>query len=286
MSSGCTPVATRSRGASSRPSRSWRSSTRSSSRLDGTNAEEGGRLLWRRRLPNLYVEPTMLDAAREPWSSWRDGRLERASRRRTASDGACRRVRISTSPSLVGVRAGPGGSSVIDVAAGAGIPPGAFVRPAAPSSPPTPPQACARRECRARTSVRRRQLRRRGFPYRAAPLRRHPSSCHHELAQRRPPRRGVERTRSTSARRSRRRNGCAIQPTFARTPRPNGATSLRAPAWRSRRSPSSRSGGPWTIGSPVPAAWGRGRSVCALLGGQIQRVTTWTRRSSFRGART
>jgi succinyl-CoA synthetase beta subunit len=33
-------------------------------RLDGTNAEEGRRLLSDAAPPNLYVEPTMLDAAR------------------------------------------------------------------------------------------------------------------------------------------------------------------------------------------------------------------------------
>ena len=33
-------------------------------RLDGTNAEEGRRLLTEAAPPNLYVEPTMLDAAR------------------------------------------------------------------------------------------------------------------------------------------------------------------------------------------------------------------------------
>jgi succinyl-CoA synthetase beta subunit len=33
-------------------------------RLDGTNAEEGRRLLEEAAPPNLYVEPTMLDAAR------------------------------------------------------------------------------------------------------------------------------------------------------------------------------------------------------------------------------
>ena len=33
-------------------------------RLDGTNAEEGRRLLAEAAPPNLYVEPTMLDAAR------------------------------------------------------------------------------------------------------------------------------------------------------------------------------------------------------------------------------
>ena len=38
-------------------------------RLDGTNAEEGRRSSPRRRPPNLYVEPTMLDGARSaPWS--------------------------------------------------------------------------------------------------------------------------------------------------------------------------------------------------------------------------
>ena len=34
-------------------------------RLDGTNAEEGRRLLSEAAPPNLYVEPTMLDAARK-----------------------------------------------------------------------------------------------------------------------------------------------------------------------------------------------------------------------------
>jgi succinyl-CoA synthetase beta subunit len=34
-------------------------------RLDGTNAEEGRRLLTDAAPPNLYVEPTMLDAARK-----------------------------------------------------------------------------------------------------------------------------------------------------------------------------------------------------------------------------
>ena len=33
-------------------------------RLDGTNAEEGRRLLAQAAPPNLFVEPTMLDAAR------------------------------------------------------------------------------------------------------------------------------------------------------------------------------------------------------------------------------
>jgi succinyl-CoA synthetase beta subunit len=33
-------------------------------RLDGTNADEGRRLLAEAAPPNLYVEPTMLDAAR------------------------------------------------------------------------------------------------------------------------------------------------------------------------------------------------------------------------------
>ena len=33
-------------------------------RLDGTNAEEGRRLLTEAAPPNLHVEPTMLDAAR------------------------------------------------------------------------------------------------------------------------------------------------------------------------------------------------------------------------------
>ena len=33
-------------------------------RLDGTNAEEGRRLLAEAAPPNLYVEPTMLEAAR------------------------------------------------------------------------------------------------------------------------------------------------------------------------------------------------------------------------------
>ena len=33
-------------------------------RLDGTNAEEGRRLLAEAAPPNLHVEPTMLDAAR------------------------------------------------------------------------------------------------------------------------------------------------------------------------------------------------------------------------------
>ena len=34
-------------------------------RLDGTNAEEGRRLLFEAAPANLYVEPTMLDAARK-----------------------------------------------------------------------------------------------------------------------------------------------------------------------------------------------------------------------------
>jgi succinyl-CoA synthetase beta subunit len=34
-------------------------------RLDGTNAEEGRRILTEAAPPNLYVEPTMLDAARK-----------------------------------------------------------------------------------------------------------------------------------------------------------------------------------------------------------------------------
>ena len=34
-------------------------------RLDGTNAEEGRRLLAEAAPPNLYTEPTMLDAARK-----------------------------------------------------------------------------------------------------------------------------------------------------------------------------------------------------------------------------
>jgi succinyl-CoA synthetase beta subunit len=33
-------------------------------RLDGTNAEEGRKILADAAPPNLYVEPTMLDAAR------------------------------------------------------------------------------------------------------------------------------------------------------------------------------------------------------------------------------
>ena len=33
-------------------------------RLDGTNAEEGRRILAEAAPPNLYVEPTMLDAAK------------------------------------------------------------------------------------------------------------------------------------------------------------------------------------------------------------------------------
>jgi succinyl-CoA synthetase beta subunit len=33
-------------------------------RLDGTNADEGRRILTEAAPPNLYVEPTMLDAAR------------------------------------------------------------------------------------------------------------------------------------------------------------------------------------------------------------------------------
>jgi succinyl-CoA synthetase beta subunit len=33
-------------------------------RLDGTNAEEGRRLLTEAKVPNVHVEPTMLDAAR------------------------------------------------------------------------------------------------------------------------------------------------------------------------------------------------------------------------------
>ena len=34
-------------------------------RLDGTNAEEGRKILQEAAPPNLYVEPTMLDAARK-----------------------------------------------------------------------------------------------------------------------------------------------------------------------------------------------------------------------------
>ncbi|MDX6396641.1 MAG: succinyl-CoA synthetase beta subunit, partial [Gaiellaceae bacterium] len=34
-------------------------------RLDGTNAEEGRKILAEAAPPNLYVEPTMLDAARK-----------------------------------------------------------------------------------------------------------------------------------------------------------------------------------------------------------------------------
>jgi succinyl-CoA synthetase beta subunit len=38
-------------------------------RLDGTNAEEGRKILADAAPPNLYVEPTMLDAAQRAWSS-------------------------------------------------------------------------------------------------------------------------------------------------------------------------------------------------------------------------
>jgi succinyl-CoA synthetase beta subunit len=34
-------------------------------RLDGTNAEEGSKILADAASPNLHVEPTMLDAARK-----------------------------------------------------------------------------------------------------------------------------------------------------------------------------------------------------------------------------
>ena len=49
-------------------------------RLDGTNAEEGRRILAEAAPPNLHVSPTMLEAAGAPWSSRHDRRLERAGR--------------------------------------------------------------------------------------------------------------------------------------------------------------------------------------------------------------
>ena len=86
-------------------------------RLDGTNAEEGRRILAEAAKPGVHVEPTMLDAAQlAPWS-WRHERaLERArralphERRRTA------RGPISTSSSS-GRRAA---ATAIDVATGGG----------------------------------------------------------------------------------------------------------------------------------------------------------------------
>ena len=58
-------AATRSRAASSRRSSGCRSTLPIVVRLDGTNAEEGRQILADAAPPNLYVEPTMLDAAKK-----------------------------------------------------------------------------------------------------------------------------------------------------------------------------------------------------------------------------
>jgi len=42
-------------------------------RLDGTNADEGRRILAEAAPPNLHVEPTMLDAAKRAVELARDG---------------------------------------------------------------------------------------------------------------------------------------------------------------------------------------------------------------------
>ena len=107
-------------------------------RLDGTNAEEGRRILAEAAPDNLHVEPTMLDAARRAWScSGVTGRLVRPR-------GLVRRVRRAPR----GCRSRPGshlgggrGGTALDVATGGG----------------TWPDDCARPDCAWSRAIRRRE---------------------------------------------------------------------------------------------------------------------------------
>ena len=85
-------------------------------RLDGTNAEEGRQILRRREPANLYVEPTMLDAARRAVELARDGRLVGARARPTARRRSSARARdLDLIAAWI-----PAGATVLDVATGGG----------------------------------------------------------------------------------------------------------------------------------------------------------------------
>ena len=85
-------------------------------RLDGTNAEEGRRLLAEAAPANLHVEPTMLDAARRAVElAKHDRSVWSARQRRTATA-----TRIARGPTSTWSSSGPPGETALDVATGGG----------------------------------------------------------------------------------------------------------------------------------------------------------------------
>ena len=205
-------------------------------RLDGTNAEEGRRILAEAAPPNLHVSPTMLEAAKPPWSSRRDldRPVERARRRRTSSRTRTARARISTGSSS----GPPARGTALDVATGGGHVAttaargrarGRHVRPRARDAAGRrlPGRVTSRSPTRSFDVVACRTAAHHFADVRA---------CGARDGARRRRSRADRRHASTWATRSRRPRSCAIPRTCATTPTRSGASS----SWR-RVSASTRS---------------------------------------------
>jgi hypothetical protein len=109
-------------------------------RLDGTNAEEGRKLLAEASPPNLHVEPTMLDAARRAVELAQGRTSGPTAPRPTARARHTARGPTSTSSSSGPPERRPGSTSP----PAAGTSRAGCVTPASRSSPPTRRRACSR----------------------------------------------------------------------------------------------------------------------------------------------
>ena len=139
-------------------------------RLDGTNAEEGRAILAESAPPNLHVEPTMLDAARNAQWSWRRDRRLVGAREALPHESDAHREGATSTCSSPGPRAP---RTALDVATGGGHvarrlrEAGLEVVTLRPGSRDAP----GRHLPRGGPALRRRELRRRRLPDRRAPLR-------------------------------------------------------------------------------------------------------------------
>ena len=89
-------------------------------RLDGTNAEEGREILADAAPPNLYVEPTMLEAARSARWSWRHDATSGRARGARYRDERRRIARAPTSSCSSSGASPAAGVTALDVATGGG----------------------------------------------------------------------------------------------------------------------------------------------------------------------
>ena len=156
-------------------------------RLDGTNAEEGRKVLADAAPPNLYVEPTMLEAPAKPWS-WRSERLVGPAREAYRERARAPRGRGSRPDRRAGPRAR---ETALDVATGGGHV-ARRLREAGlqvVSADPAPGMQAGRDLPRRGSAVRRRRLRPRRHADRAAPLRGHRDGGDRDGARQQRPRR-------------------------------------------------------------------------------------------------